>query len=141
MFAKSQLIAVLVALPFALAAPHPGPGPVCNKNPLTVTNYTEGPGGRGGVATSVSFDVASPDIGTTSSFSCSGASPGARAPKTGTCSNGGSFTLAGALGPLTVTIPRTCGTLTSLTATGSPNDCDIFGATLNCPPFELDVVN
>lgn len=108
---QSRFLAVLFALPFALSVPQSGPELACNTDPLTITNFFHAAAAVGNaLGTEVSFNVTSPDNGTTPQFWCSALAVGHPVP--GTCINGGTFTFASTPGQgvLTLTIPRNCST-------------------------------
>lgn len=106
MFAKTQLLTALLALPCVLAA-----GINCNLDPLTVSGWTVSTTTVAGSVptTTITFDVTSPDVGTSPNTSCRGTIVGrASVASGGTCDDGGSYSLSGPTGTLTVTLPREC---------------------------------
>ncbi|KZV96254.1 hypothetical protein EXIGLDRAFT_733612 [Exidia glandulosa HHB12029] len=160
MFAKTQLIAVLLALPFAFSLPQ-GSGVNCNLDPLTVSNWAAPivPSDRLHTKRNVTFDVASPDVGTSPTTHCVGSIteslPGFDGSSgSGTCSDGGEWSviIPGPGGPATllvVTLPRECpagvsGTLQASTELPPSVSCtiaDSHGIAAACAPFELENVH
>ncbi|KZV96249.1 NAD(P)-binding protein [Exidia glandulosa HHB12029] len=107
MFAKSQLLAVLFALPFALSQG----GIRCNNDPITISNWTTSFETSGLRIERISFDVTSPDAGTSPQTHCTGAIVGVnRFGASGTCDDGGSWNSLALSGSatLTVVLPREC---------------------------------